>query len=143
MNPDITNSTAFKLHQATLIVDRIADDYLQREHGVRYAPFLVLLMARITGPTSQQSIAAALGVSRASITQRVATLVADGLLEVTKDPDDSRANIVRLTKSGATKVTAAWRGLEMHESGIDDGVDEAALQEQLDRIISNGRRALA
>jgi DNA-binding MarR family transcriptional regulator len=143
MNLDIMNSTAFKLHQATLLVDRIADDYLQREHGLRYAPFLVLLMARIMGPTSQQAIAGRLDVSRASITQRVSALVADGLLEVTKDPDDSRANVVRLTKSGASKVAAAWSGLESHKSGLDEGVDEAMLQAQLDIIISNGKRVFA
>ena len=140
MNPDITNSTAFKLHQATQLIDRLADAYLQREHGLRYAPFLVLLIARLMGPTSQQAIAASLDVSRASITQRVAALVTDGLLEVSKDPGDSRANIVRLTEVGATKIAAAWSGLEAHESGIDDGVDEAVLQAQLDIIISNGKR---
>lgn len=140
MDSDITNSTAFKLHQATMLVDRIADDYLQREHGIRYAPFLVLLMVRVMGPTSQQAIAASLDVSRASITQRVATLVADGLLEVTKDPTDARANIVALTSNGAAKVSLAWSGLEEHNSGLDDGVDEPALRAQLDVIISNGRR---
>ena len=140
MNPDITASTAFKLHQATQLIDRLADAYLQREHGLRYAPFLVLLIARLMGPTSQQAIAASLDVSRASITQRVAALVTDGLLEVSKDPGDSRANIVRLTEGGMTKVAAAWSGLEAHESGIDDGVDEAVLQAQLDIIISNGKR---
>ena len=134
---DITQSTSFKLHQATAIIDRIADDYLQREHGIRYAPFLVLLMVRVMGEPSQRDIAAALDVSRASITQRVATL--GEFLEIKPDPSDSRANIVTLTAAGRTKVDAAWRGLEDHQSGLDDGLDEAALQEQLDIIITNGR----
>lgn len=139
---DITSSTAFKLHQATLLIDRSADEYLVRNHGIRYAPFLVLLMARVMPEPSQRAIAESLGVSRASITQRVGALVDDGLLEVTPDPRDSRANVVRLTAKGRALVDTAWTGLDAHQSGLDDGVDDAALAEQLDRIIANGRRML-
>ena len=146
MNDDILSSTAFKLHQATLIIDRIADDYLRREHGIRYSAFLVLLMTRVLGECSQQAIAANLGVSRASITQRVSPLATDGLLEVVPHPTDSRANLVRLTPRGTELVDAAWRGLESHQSGIDDGVDdgvdERALATQLDRLNANGRSIL-
>lgn len=134
---DPTQSTAFKLHQATAIIDRIADDYLQREHGLRYSAFLVLLMVRVMGEPSQRDIAAALDVTRASITQRVAAL--GELLDVKPDPADSRANIVTLTAAGTAKVDAAWQGLDRHQSGLDVGLDEAALQKQLDIIIANGR----
>jgi len=141
--PDITSSTAFKLHRATVLIDRIADDYLTREHGIHYAPFLVLLMVRVLGEPSQQAIARNLDVSRASVTQRVSGLVESGLLEVTPDPADSRANIVRLTTPGRALVDSAWRGLEQHQSGLDAGVDEPALVAQLDRIISNAVEALS
>jgi len=141
--PDITSSTAFKLHRATVLIDRIADDYLTREHGIHYAPFLVLLMVRVLGEPSQQAIARNLDVSRASVTQRVSGLVESGLLEVTPDPADSRANIVRLTTPGRALVDSAWRGLEQHQSGLDAGVDEPALVAQLDRIISNAEEALS
>ena len=142
-SPDITSSTAFKLHRATVLIDRIADDYLTREHGIHYAPFLVLLMVRVLGEPSQQAIARNLDVSRASVTQRVSGLVGSGLLEVTPDPADSRANIVRLTTPGRALVDSAWRGLEQHQSGLDVGVDEPALVAQLDRIISNAVEALS
>jgi DNA-binding MarR family transcriptional regulator len=141
--PDITSSTAFKLHRATVLIDRIADDYLTREHGIHYAPFLVLLMVRVLGEPSQQAIARNLDVSRASVTQRVSGLVESGLLEVTPDPADSRANIVRLTTPGRALVDSAWRGLEQHQSGLDAGVDEPALVAQLDRIISNAVAVLS
>ena len=141
--PDITSSTAFKLHRATVLIDRIADDYLTRVHSIHYAPFLVLLMVRVLGEPSQQAIARNLDVSRASVTQRVSGLVESGLLEVSPDPADSRANIVRLTTPGRALVDAAWRGLEEHQSGLDAGVDEAALVAQLDRIICNAVEALS
>ena len=138
----ILTSTAFKLHQATLLIDRVADEYLVRQHGIHYAPFLVLLMARVLGPTNQQAIAASLAVSRASVTQRVGQLVLAGLLEVRPDPADARANIVLLTDTGLATVDTAWAGLEKHQSGLDDGVDEVALAAALDRIIANAVMAL-
>ena len=142
MTDDITTSTAFKLHRATALIDRIADDYLSREHGIRYAPFLVLLMVRVMGESSQRALATALQVSRASITQRVSALVGLGLLAVAGDPRDSRANIVSLTGAGARLVTTAWTGLEQLQDGLDHGVDEPALVAALDRIIANGERIL-
>ncbi|MBG6056564.1 DNA-binding MarR family transcriptional regulator [Salinibacterium sp. CAN_S4] len=142
MNDDITSSTAFKLHRATALIDRVADAYLSREHGIRYALFLVLLMVRVMGEPSQRAVATALDVSRASITQRVSALVEAGLLRVAPDPADSRANIVSLSRKGAGLVTVAWAGLEQHQDGLDHGVDEPALAAALDRIIANGERIL-
>jgi DNA-binding MarR family transcriptional regulator len=131
----ITNSTAFKLHRATVLIDRLADDYLQRNHGIRYAPLLVLLMCRLLGPTSQQAIADNLDVSRASVSQRVSQLVADGLIAT--EPRDGRTSRVTLTAAGEQLFDTAWAGLEAHQNGLEAGVDEAALAAQLDRLIEN------
>lgn len=139
---DITDSTAFKLHRATVLIDRIADEYLEREHGIRYAPYLVLLMVRLLGEPSQQAIATTLDVSRASITQRVGGLVDRGLLEIGVDPDDARAHRVRLTEAGRTLVDAAWVGLETRQDGLDEGIDEPLFAQQLDRLIANAVTAL-
>ena len=137
VQPDFTDSTAFKLHRATVLLDRIADEYLFAVHRIHYAPFLVLLMARVLGPTTQLAIARNLGVSRASVTQRVGVLQNEGLVTVTKSATDSRANTVVLTDAGATLVEAAWLGLEQHQDGVDFGVDEPVLAAQLDRLIDN------
>ena len=137
---ELTQTTAFKLHRATLLIDRLADEYLQREHGIRYAPMLVLLMVRVLGPTSQQAIAQNLDVSRASVTQRVAQLTRDGLLLV--EATDGRTNRVTLTAAGETLFDAAWTGLEQHQNGLERGVNEPALVAQLDRIIANAMEIL-
>ncbi len=143
MTKNPLDSTAFKLHRATVLIDRIADEYLVREHGIHYSAFVVLLMTSVLGEPSQTAIAANLAVSRASITQRVTGLVERGLIAVRADPADSRAKLVRLTEGGQALFARAWSGLEAHQSGLDDGVDEAALAAALDRIIANGLRVLA
>lgn len=140
---DITQFTSFKLHQATTLIDRVADNYLRSRHGIGFAPFLVLLMVRVLGPTDQQSIATALDVSRASITQRVGVLRDRDLLAVVPHPSDPRAKLVSLTTEGARLVEDAWRGLDRDLADVDEGVDEAALAAQLDRLISNSRTVLA
>lgn len=142
MTDAFLSSPAFKLHQATILIDRVADAYLEREHGIRYAPFLVLLMVRLLGPTSQQAIAAQLGVTRASITQRVGAFADQGYLDVARSTIDSRAHVVALTPRGSALVDRAWAGLEEHQDGIDDGVDAAALSAALDRLITNAQAVL-
>ena len=109
-------------------------------HGIHYAPFLVLLMVGVLEPTSQQTIAANLGVSRASVTQRLRALT--GLVDVTPDPNDSRAHRVRLSEAGTVTLAAAWHGLEVRRNGIANGVDEATLASQLDQLIANSIRIL-
>jgi DNA-binding MarR family transcriptional regulator len=140
---EITQFTSFKLHQATALIDRVADNYLQSTHEIRFAPYLVLLMVEVLGPTDQQSIATALDVSRASITQRVGALRERNLLRVEPNPADPRANRVSLTAEGKRLVDAAWQGLERDLAEVDEGVDEAALAAQLDRLIRNSLAVLA
>ncbi|MHA7153780.1 MarR family winged helix-turn-helix transcriptional regulator [Arthrobacter sp. TMN-50] len=139
---DLRQSTVFKLHRATTLVNRVSDEYLHARHGVRYAPFLVLLALRIAGPSPQQAIAQSLDVSRASITQRVQQLKQLGLVDVTISTKDQRANVVALTISGRRLTDAAWHGLETTLDGVDEGLDDAVLRRQLDRLIANCTAAL-
>jgi hypothetical protein len=49
---------------------------------------------------------------------------------------------VSLTDDGDALLAAAWRGLEAHDDGIEDGVDLQALERELDTVIQNARRYL-
>jgi DNA-binding MarR family transcriptional regulator len=139
---DIVESAVFKLHRATLLVDRVADRYLQEHHGIRYSGFLVLLTIGTAGELTQREIADKLDVSRASITQRLGRLLDDDLVTARPHPDDARANTISLSRKGSELLDRAWRGLETHQDGVDEGVDAKALVQQLDRIIDNALRVL-
>ncbi|MHA7292741.1 MarR family winged helix-turn-helix transcriptional regulator [Arthrobacter sp. HLT1-21] len=123
-------------------MNKVSDEYLAAHHGIRYAPFLVLLAVRIAGPSPQQAIARSLDVSRASVTQRVHQLKRLGLVDVTISAQDQRANVVALTIPGRRLTDAAWHGLEATLDGVDDGVDDAGLRRQLDLLIANCTAAL-
>ena len=139
---DLRQSTVFKLHRATALVNRVSDEYLVAHHSIHYAPFLVLLAVRIAGPSSQQAIAQSLDVSRASVTQRIQQLAGLNLVDVSISPTDTRANVVNLTIPGRRLTDAAWHGLEAALDAVDHGVDDAGLRRQLDRLISNCTAAL-
>lgn len=142
-SPGIAESTAFMLHRATVLVDRVADRYLVAEHGIHYSGFLVLLMVGVLDSPAQHEIAEALDVSRASISKRVETLRADGLVSVAPHPADARSTTVALTAAGGALLDRAWRGLDTHEESVDAGVDEAALRSNLALIIANSLAVLA
>ena len=133
----ISESLAFKLHRATVLVDRAADTFLRTRLDISYSLFSVLLVAGTMREPSQRQIADALAVSRASITQRIAALGQRGLVRVVPDARDGRAARVLLTAEGGALLTAAWGAMEAHDDGIDRGVDVAALERELDRLIAN------
>ncbi|EMY32400.1 MarR family transcriptional regulator [Arthrobacter crystallopoietes BAB-32] len=134
---EITDYASFKLHQATALLDRVVDNYLRTHYGIRYAPFLLLLISKVIGPATQQRLATALDVSRASVTQRIGALKEQGLLSVVPDPADSRAHLVALTEAGERLVDSAWAGLDRDLAAVEEGVDERLLAAQLDRLIGN------
>ncbi len=139
----ISNSLAYKLHQATVLVDRAADRYLHVHHDISYSLLVVLLSVGVLDHPSQRVIADHLGVSRASITQRMSSLTTRGLVRVTPSQQDARAMEVSLTAQGGALLAAAWQGLESYEDGIDRGVDVVALERELDKLIGNARAHLA
>lgn len=141
--PPIASSLAYKLHQATVLVDRSADRHLRAHHDISYSLLVVLLVVGVMDRPSQREIADHLDVSRASITHRIATLTKRGLVRVAPSGQDARALEVSLTAEGGALLAAAWQGLEAYEDGIDRGVDVVALERELDTLIGNARAHLA
>ncbi len=135
--PAPSESVAFKLHRATVLVDQAADMFLRAQFGISYSLFSVILVAGTLSSPNQRQIARALGVTRASITQRLAQLIEMGLVQTTPDEQDSRALIVHLTESGGALLAKAWQAMEADDDGIDRGVDTALLARELDTLIAN------
>lgn len=138
----LQTSLAFRLHQATVLVDRAADRYLRETFGISYSLFVVLMTVGALGEASQREVADGLDVTRASITQRVAELRSRGLVGVSPDAADARALRVSLTGAGESLLASAWRGLDQHDDGLDRGVDQVALGRELDTVIHNARHLL-
>jgi len=75
-------------------------------HGLNPAQAEILGFLARRGPARQSAIAAALGVSAASLGDSVASLIAKGLVARASDPGDRRAVQVALTDAGAERHAA-------------------------------------
>lgn len=133
----LSDSLGFKLHRAAVLADQAADMFLRNHFSISYSLFSVLIIAGTIPTPNQHQIARALGVSRASVTQRIARLLEQGLVTTSPDERDGRAHIVYLTERGGTLLEAAWRAMESDEQGIDRNVDTTTLMRELDTLIAN------
>ena len=138
----IPESLAFALHRATVLVDRAADEFLRTRHDLSYSLFSVLLIVGSREWPTQREVADMLGVSRASITQRVAELVRRGLVLARPSADDARAVNLELTAAGGRLLAAAWHDLETADDRLEDGIDVPTLIRQLTRLAANAEASL-
>jgi DNA-binding MarR family transcriptional regulator len=98
------------LHLATLVGTDMAR--LERESGLTTSRTHLLWVLGAAGPSTQQSLAAALGVSARNVTGLVDGLVSSGHVSRKAHPTDRRATLVTPTANGE----AAIRGLrDSHE----------------------------
>jgi DNA-binding MarR family transcriptional regulator len=85
---------------------RAVDEGMQAA-GLSLARAKVLKQLRDFGPMRQQALADCFGFAPRSITDMVNGLERDGLAERLDDPDDRRANLVRITDAGRKAVDVA------------------------------------
>lgn len=138
----IPQSLAFALHRATVLIDRAADLFLRSRHDISYSLFSVLLIVGSSDRITQREVADMLGVSRASITQRVAQLVSRGLIRTAPHQTDARAVNLSLTRQGGELLEGAWHDLDTSDDDIEAGVDVPALLAQLQILISNAEASI-
>jgi DNA-binding MarR family transcriptional regulator len=80
-------------------------------------------------PCSQQRLAADMGVTGPAIVGLVDTLQTSGLIERTRNPDDRREHVLRVTSKGRDRLAAARRAVDDIQGSLADrlgpgGVDE-------------------
>jgi len=137
-----TQSIAFALHRATVLVDRAADIHLRSRHGISYSLFSVLLIIGAHDRLTQREVADMLGVSRASITQRVAELTKRRLVHAQPHPTDARAVSLSLTTAGVELFENAWRDLETSDDDIEVGVNVPILLRELQILAMNAEASI-
>lgn len=140
------------LHELVAELDIYADAHLREHHGVSYNLFELLATLAETAPIDITGLARCLRVTKAAVSKRVPTLVADGW--ITADGGEGRRIVLGLTPRGADLVRIAGGELEAEFAGmlaemrngpasagdpIDDGALNAHLARLTDIVISKGR----
>jgi DNA-binding MarR family transcriptional regulator len=110
------------LHAHQQVVGTL-DAELRAAHGIGFDAYDVLVrLARAEGGELRMSaLAERVMAPPSTLTRRVDRLVADGLVERTRSPDDSRVMLVTLTDAGRRLVRRAarthLRGIREHFTG--------------------------
>jgi DNA-binding MarR family transcriptional regulator len=99
-----------------------------------------------SGPSAQQRLAEAIGVSPRHVTGLVDALEADGFARRLPHPQDRRSVLVELTDKGAATVANMQRQRSRDAAALVEGLDAGtvqALRSQLDTVLSRLRQLVA
>jgi DNA-binding MarR family transcriptional regulator len=100
--PDPTTALDHVLHLATLVQSDLAR--FEREEGLTTPRVHLLWVLGETGPTTQQALSQALGVTPRNVTGLVDGLVTSGHVSREPHPADRRATLVTPTALGARTI---------------------------------------
>ena len=112
-----------------------------RQHGLTWTGFVVLWVLWVWGEQEARHLAAACGVSKATLTGVVGTLEGRGLVVRRRHADDGRLVIVKLTPTGRRMIRRLFPRFNEHEALVVArlGTDE---QDQLAHLLREVLRAV-
>ena len=127
-----------KLQIAAHRLQTEADRAVQQAAGITAAQSAVLaLVARARGEATQRAVAMQLGINESAVTAMTARLIAQGLLERRRDPDDARAWRLALTQGGEAAMKRIARPFGAINARIErrhSDEELALLADMLERI---------
>lgn len=127
------------LFECARLLDDLAQAEVNRQAGARLlTPALVRLLPHLsTEGIRPTEIARRIDVTKQAVGQALASLEAQGFVEMIPDDADGRARLVRLTPHGLEAFEHGRGVLAFFESGLRDHVGATrieALREALDRV---------
>ncbi|MFL0357574.1 MarR family winged helix-turn-helix transcriptional regulator [Erythrobacter sp. GH1-10] len=128
--------TYFQIQRTAALLQRAADAALLEAAGVTAAQAAVLTIVETLGSAKQKQLAEILHQNESAITQMVAKLEGQGLVERAVSPYDRRIKEVRCTQSGRQARDEAERAFNSINLDLDEalGAESREFLEQLQRI---------
>ncbi len=99
------------LHRVVMLLGEAARRRTDDPGGLTYSQIRLLGTLEEVEPTTQHRLAQALSVSDPAISRALRPLEADGLVQITVDPEHARRRLVRLTEAGRKAFHAAGKPL--------------------------------
>ncbi|MFH8344285.1 MarR family winged helix-turn-helix transcriptional regulator [Streptomyces sp. NPDC018045] len=100
------------LHRVVMLLGEAARRRTDDPDGLTYSQIRLLGTLEDIEPTTQHRLAQALSVSDPAISRALQSLKADGLVQVTVDPEHARRRLVRLTEAGRKAFHATGKPLD-------------------------------
>jgi len=128
-----------RLAQASRTVERAFDAALAEAEG-SLPVWLILLNLKVRPPANQRELAAAVGITGATLTHHLNAMDAQGLVQRTRDNANRRVQVVTLTEAGEAafeRLRAAAIAFDARlRAGFTDA-DLASLDAQLHHLAAN------
>jgi MarR family transcriptional regulator, transcriptional regulator for hemolysin len=137
--PPVQPPIGLQLARAARIVSRAFDEALAAAGG-SIPVWLVLLNLKARRPTSQRELAAAVGITEATLTHHLNTMDTDGLITRRRDMTNRRIHVVELTDTGEEAFLRLRRAAQAFDKQLRDGIPDdelAGLDSALDRLVRN------
>jgi DNA-binding MarR family transcriptional regulator len=91
------------------------ENSVHRSEGLNYSSFYIVALLAVIGPMENSRLAAASGMSRASVSSMVKTLIRDGWIEGTPSANDKRSVVLALTTEGSSRIPDLFLRLNQRE----------------------------
>jgi DNA-binding MarR family transcriptional regulator len=122
------------------VLTRLYDDAM-RATGLRVSQFTVLVAIAMFGEPGAKigKLADVLAMERTTLTRNIGPLESAGLMRVARDPDDTRARILLLTRAGERAIEAAfplWQAAQRQAREAIGGGRLDRYNEQVTEVLS-------
>jgi DNA-binding MarR family transcriptional regulator len=138
----VSDRITVTLHHLVALMDSYAEGMLQAAHGVSFSQFQFLAAVADLQPVDITTLARCLFVTKAAVSKRVPSLVADGWLVAADDPHHGRRVLLTLTPRAMDLVVEAGGGLDDQFTALfsdprlgAEGIDVARLNHQLQTLM--------
>ncbi len=115
-----TETEVFLLHEIVGRLDRIARTRVLEARGISYPEFLVAMAVRELTEPNHGDVGELLDMSKSLVSQRVASLVAKGMMVQNPDKENRRQMRLELTPSGRKLLEQVYRELAEQASQLFD-----------------------
>ncbi len=131
------DTEVFLLHEIVAILDGLARKRVLEPRGLSYPEFMVVMSTRELDAPTQNEVGTFLDMSKSLVSQRVAALVAKGMLSQTRDPENRRQVRLELTEMGARTLDEIYKDLARNAGELFSalGPDRADFVKSLHRLI--------
>lgn len=119
---------AEKLHKATALLSREADQVLQGHLAIGLSQYKILAVVQKHPDIQQKIIAQQLNQTEASVSRQIKLLQQKGMVMSLKNPDNQREHLAGLTMKGARFITAADKILDSYYQTLFAGLSDTQQQ---------------
>lgn len=111
-----SENIGYLLHHVSSILDRHSDQVLMERLGIGFSQFKILLVLLEKDGATQNSIAAQLGQTEASISRQIKLMTKQGLVVVRRSQQNRRQHHIFLTSKGDILTEKAMKILNDYHS---------------------------